>query len=169
MTTTGELSPELINQLLAQGWRKIDIANAYHVDKSTISYHLSKLPPEERYKTPVQLAHESIPRTWREAPARFRDANVYTMIRFHLEFVATGKLTSESKRARLRRFYDRLEDYNVVVEFDPTIPPTLNMETGGWRFPQRTEADGDLIVRLNKYTDIREEDLDLWRMPLERP
>jgi hypothetical protein len=77
---------------------------------------------------------------------------------------------SDDKLSRLRAFYDKLRDENLVVEFDPEIPPDPGVSNqGGWAFRKRGKADGDLLIRVNEYTHLTEEGKTIWGFPPRDP
>jgi hypothetical protein len=107
-------------------------------------------------------------------PALMNDSPHNKNLRNHGEFVAAGeKGMSANKLNRLRAFYKKLRDENLVVEFDPTIPPDLSKDrfsrrgskTGGWRYMDRVPEDGDLLIRVNEYTHLTDEGEEIWRFP----
>lgn len=69
---------------------------------------------------------------------------------------------------RLRGFYAKLRDH--VLEFDPNIPPEPGVSKhGGWAFRPRRPEDGDLLIRVNEYTELTEEGKMIWRFPPVEP
>jgi hypothetical protein len=91
----------------------------------------------------------------------------FKRLRDHGEWVATGGVgMSDDKLTRLRAFYRKLRDDNLVVEYDPTIPPIPGVSNkGGWAYRQRTPTDEDLLIRVNEYTNLTEEGRGIWRLP----
>ena len=70
------------------------------------------------------------------------------------------------KLQRLRSFYQRLRDENIVVEFDPEIPPIEGVSVaGGFAYRTRRKSDVDLLVRKNDHTFLTKEGLMIWRFP----
>lgn len=102
---------------------------------------------------------------------RFHEASPNRRMRDHAEYMATnGKGMSRVKLQRLLWFYRFLESNNVVVEFDPTIPPEPGVSSvGGFAYRPRRESDHGLIIRVNEYTTLTDEGEDLWRFPEEWP
>lgn len=103
---------------------------------------------------------------------RFHEASPNRRMRDHAEYMASdnGKGMSPEKLQRLVWFYQRLKRDNVVVEFDPTLPPEPGVSSvGGFAYRPRRKSDGDLIIRVNQYTTLTDEGEDLWRFPEEWP
>jgi hypothetical protein len=74
---------------------------------------------------------------------------------------------SEDKLTRLRAFVKMLRDENLVVEFDPDLPPEdgVSGTAGGWAYRKRRKRDGDLLVRVNEHTHLTDEGRTIWRLP----
>jgi hypothetical protein len=91
-------------------------------------------------------------------------------MRDHAEYMAVGpKCLTKSKRERLRALYRKLGT-DKVLEFDPRIPPQPGITNkGGFAYRDREPGDGDLIIRVNEYTDLTEQGRMLWRFPPELP
>ncbi|AUV62029.1 hypothetical protein KIV63_gp15 [Mycobacterium phage SWU2] len=87
----------------------------------------------------------------------------------YIHFAATGGVGMDKVRlGRLRSFYKKLQDQ--VLEFDPAIPPIPGVSNkGGWRYVPRTADDGDLLIRVNDYTDLTEQGRMIWRLPPVSP
>lgn len=94
----------------------------------------------------------------------------YRRLRDHAEFVATdGAGMSDDKLKRLRTFYRKLREGNLVLEFDPNIPPISGVSnTGGWAYRHRLPKDGDLLIRVNEFTNFTD-GRDIWRFPAVDP
>jgi hypothetical protein len=57
-----------------------------------------------------------------------------------------------------------------VLEFDPNIPPIPGVSNkGGWAFRERKPEDGDLLIRVNEFTNLTEEGKLIWRFPPIEP
>jgi hypothetical protein len=57
-----------------------------------------------------------------------------------------------------------------VLEFDPNIPPIPGVSNkGGWAFRERKPEDGDLLIRVNEFTNLTEEGKLIWRIPPIEP
>lgn len=88
-------------------------------------------------------------------------------LRDHAEFVVTGGAAmSDHKLKRLRMFYRKLRETDVVVEYNPDIPPQPGVSrNGGFALRARRPADGDLMIRANEYTRLTRAGRALWRLP----
>ncbi|TCO56889.1 hypothetical protein EV192_106364 [Actinocrispum wychmicini] len=104
--------------------------------------------------------------------SKFKEAAIYRRIAEYLKWVELGsdRLT-ENQRERLRSFLDKLHERNLVVVFDPEIPPDAHNKYGGWATVPRLPSDGELLIRLNEYTHlaIPDEAEVIWSMPDDRP
>lgn len=160
-----QLSLAIIEDLKGKGFSQSDIANMFGVTRQAISWW------KQHYggrKTPRDVVREQFPF---KVPAKLQ-TSPYKRLRDHGEYMATGgRDMSDDALKRLRSFYSRLHDENVVVEFDPEIPPTPGVSnTGGWAFRNRLPSDGDeLLIRINEHTNITEEGLRIWRFPIREP
>jgi hypothetical protein len=93
----------------------------------------------------------------------------YRRLRDHAEWIATGgtgKGMSADKRIRLAAFHNRLRDENLVVEFDPDIPPEPDLSNkGGFAVRPRLAEDGDLMIRVKEHTTLTDEGREVWALP----
>lgn len=117
--------------------------------------------------TPREEVKKHFP--WR-VPAEMRDSSPDKRIRDHAEFMATGgDGMSDFKLGRLVNFYLKLRNENLVLEFDPSIPPNEHTGAGGYAYRPRQDSDGDLIIRVNEFTNLTPRGRRLWRFPPELP
>ena len=158
-----ELSLAVVEDLMSKGWTQSDIAREYDVTRQYVSwirhYYGGRLSPREQ-----MLQHFPF-----QVPARMGQTSPFRRLRDHGEYMATGGVgMSEETLGRLRGFYERLR--NQVLEFDPNIPPIPGVSSqGGWRYVPRTAEDGDLLIRVNEYTDLTEKGKMIWRFPPVEP
>ena len=103
---------------------------------------------------------------WRVS-AEQGQALVFQSLRDHGEFVVTGGETmSDYQLNRLGAFYRTLREANVVVEYNPQIPPQPGLaKNGGFALRPRRQVDGDLLIRVNEYTRLTDESRKIWRLP----
>ena len=147
-----KLSLSDIEDLKGKGLNQSEIAEVYSVTKQYVSWikhtYGGKMTPRETVKKEFPF----------QVPSEMAQASPHRRLRDHGEFMATGgKGMDEDKKARLRTFYKKLREENLVVEFDPTIPPIPGVSTkGGWAFRRRVSGDGELLIRVNKYTRLTE-------------
>lgn len=162
---TQKLSLSIVEDLKSKGFSQSEIAEMFGVTRQYVSWikhtYGGRLTPREEV-----LKHFPF-----DVPALLSQTSPYRRLRDHGEFVATqGKGMSEDKRQRLRAFYTHLREENVVLEYDPTIPPIPGVSNkGGWAFRGRVPDDGDLLVRVNQYTRLTEEGRMIWRFPPKDP
>lgn len=155
-----KLTPEAIRYYRNKGRNQSEIANIFGVTKQAVSSmahrHGIELP-----KTPRAIALEQFPWT---VPAKYQDTGFYRRMADHTHYIVNGPGSLTAQRVRLlKSFYQRLRDNNVVVEYDPGIPPSPDCKAGAWRYVVRKPSDGDLMIRVNEYTTVTDE--SLWRIP----
>ncbi len=156
-----ELTVSTIDCLKARGMNQSDIARLFGVSRQAVSWH------KHTYNGILTPREQMLGRfPWKVADHHTR-ASVYRRLRDHTEYVATGgKGMSGDKLSRLRGLYNTLWENNVVVEFDPAIPPQPGFaKFGGWALRPRTAADGDLMIRVNGYTHLDDTNRRVWTMP----
>lgn len=92
-------------------------------------------------------------------------------LRDHGEYVVSGgSALSEYRLKRLRAFHRQLREADVVVEYNPDIPPQPGVSrAGGFALRARRPADGDLMIRVNEYTRLTREGRTIWRLPDHEP
>jgi hypothetical protein len=151
----------VVEDLKNKGFNQSEIAEMYGVTRQYVSWikntYGGRLTPREMvlqhfpFVVSTEMGHTS----------------PFKRLRDHGEYVVTGGVgMSEDKVARLRSFYRKLREENVVVEYDPTIPPMPGVsKKGGWAYRQRTPTDEDLLIRVNEYTNLTEEGRGIWRLP----
>ncbi|QIS16474.1 XRE family transcriptional regulator [Nocardia arthritidis] len=116
-------------------------------------------------QTPRQTVGQHFP--WKEVPRHFRESSPYKRMRDHGEWMATGgKGMQGYKLDRLRWWHRYLRENNVVLEFDPEIPAIDGVSPGGgFAYRPRQEEDGDLLIRVNGYTQMSPESYTIWVLP----
>lgn len=160
------ITPEEIDEYLMLGFTQNQIATLKGVSRQRISQ--IKLSNKDHYMTPRQRVMKHYP--WKTGE-RFHNAMPDYHMRNHAEFMATnGRGMDERKLQRLLWFYRFLTRENVVVEFDPSIPPQEGVSSvGGFAYRPRKASDGNLIIRVNEHTKLTDEGEDLWRFPDDWP
>ena len=157
-----QLTLAIIEGLKRQGLNQSEIARMFGVSHQAVSYHVRKYGG---VLTPRQRVLESWP--W-AVPAALGQQAVCRRLRDHGEFMATGGAgMGFLKLSWLRGFYERLRD--VVVEFDPDLPPSEDASLGGFAYRERLGSDGDLLIRVNEYTHLSDEGRKVWVMPEVMP
>jgi hypothetical protein len=142
-----------------------EIARMFGVTRQYVS--LVKYQGADFSRSPREEAMAHYP--WKVG-ARFNAASPDKRMRDHAEFMVTGgKGMSATKLKLLASFYRRLRDGDLVVEFDPSIPPSPGISTGGYAYRPRVESDGDFIIRVNEHTRITPEGRMMWQFPSEWP
>ena len=160
-----ELTIAIIEQLRNQGLSGAEIARMFGVTRQAVSYHRVTY---NGTRTPREAVGAAFP--WKVLREQCQTAP-YKRLRDHGEYMATGgKGMPEYKLVRLRAFYRKLREENLVLEFDPTFPPEKGVSNkGGFRYQTRTDKDADLLIRVNKYTELTEEGRMIWRFPPVEP
>ena len=156
-----ELSVAVIEELKNKGLNQSEIAAMYGVTRQAISWHLKTYgsAPSTR-----QIVNEAWP--WNTGHGHDK-ASPYRRRRGHGEFMRTGgKGMSDDKLKRLRTWWKKMREKDLVVEFDPTLPPIKGVAPhGGFAYLPRTVEDGDLLIRVNEYTTLTEDGEMLWCWP----
>lgn len=160
-----KLSLAEVEDLKGKGYTQSEIAKKYGVTRQYVSWIKHTYGGR---LTPREIVWQHFP--W-QVPVAMGQASPFRRMRDHGEYVATGGVgMSEDKLKRLRSFYKKLRDGNLVVEFDPTLPPEPGVSAhGGFAYRRRRKSDGDLLIRVNEYTDLTEQGRIIWRFPPTEP
>ncbi|MDA3643808.1 hypothetical protein LZ318_11785 [Saccharopolyspora indica] len=156
-----------INPETGKKYTYADIGAMYGVTRQYISL-IVRRNEKDRPKTAREKVREHFP--WRVSKEFIENAPC-KRLRDHAEYMETyGEGMSREKLERLLWFYRKLKDEDVVVEYDPEIPPNPGeVITGGFAYRKRLPSDGKLIIRVNKHTHLTPEGETLWRMPKHMP
>lgn len=164
-TSPGKLSLAIVEDLKGKGLSQSEIADIFGVTRQYVSWikhtYGGSLTPREL-----------VLRNWPfQVPTIHSQTSPYRRLRDHAEYVQTaGKGMSDDKLKRLRSFYRHMRENNLVLEYDPAIPPTPGVSNkGGWAFRDRLPEDGELLVRVNEFTRITDEGQIIWRFPPTEP
>jgi len=158
-----ELSTSVIEQLKSKGFSQSEIAAIYGVTRQAVSWNL------KTYGSALST-RQIVNQAWPWKTGLGHDTTVpYKRLRDHGEFVRTeGKGMSDDKVKRLRSWWRRLRDENIVVEFDPTLPPIKGVSPhSGFAHRPRTVEDGDLLIWVNTYATLTKDGEMIWRWPPE--
>lgn len=158
---THPLSKEVIEALKGKGYSQSDIASMYNVTRQAVSWHLKTYGGR---LSPRQVVDEAWP--WKTGHGHDK-AVPYKRLRDHGEFMQTdGERMSDDKMRRLRSWWKKLREENVVVEFDPSIAPVSRVSpNGGFAYRDRVKEDGQLLIRVNNFTSLSEDGKRIWRWP----
>lgn len=150
----------VIEDLRRKGYNQSQIADMHGVTRQAVSWQKKEYGG---VLTPRQIANESWP--WETTNEHGKSA-AYQRLRDHGEWMATGgKGMSHQKVRRLKAWWRKLRDEDVVLEFDPSIPPGPGNKYGGFRYVPRILDDEDLLIRVNEYTDLTDEGELYWCWP----
>lgn len=158
----GERAPwHLIQYLMNQGWTQSRIARHLDVSRQAVSLKVRKYGNRSAEKIVLE---DHFP--WK-VPAIFTQTSPYRRMRDHGRFaVNAGEGMGEEELQRLFKFHQKLRDENLVVEFDPNIPPDPGVSNkGGFSYRKRRKSDRGLMIRRNEFTTITEQGQDIWRLP----
>ena len=160
-----DLTPELIRQLRNKGLNDSEIAGVVGKTRAAVSWHVRKHGMEVPRR---KYLEEHFPF---QVPAEQAQQAPYRNLRTHAEWYRTnGKGMSEVDLKRLRAFYTKLRDGNLVVEYDPNLPPVPGeANRGGFAYRKRLKRDRGLMIRVNEYTRLTEQGWDIWRLPVIDP
>lgn len=156
-----------IEALRREGWKDIDIAKHYGVGRSYISWIVKEYGGTQTPRKTALRAYWPF-----DVPTRMGQAGVCRSLRDHVDYAVNGpKDMRPDSLARLRGLYERLKQKGLVVEFSPRIPPEDGVSVdGGWAYREREPVDGDLLIRVNEYTDELDEDSrKIWSFPDKYP
>lgn len=162
---TEHLTLAVIEDLKGKGYTQSEIARMFGKSRQAVSWHKATYGGR---MTPREQVLKNFP--W-HVSAEQAQSSPYRRMRDHGEYVATGGVgMSDDKLRRLRAFYDKLIDDNLVLEFDPAIPPKAGVTNkGGFAFRKRSPRDAGLMIRKNKHTTITEEGKRIWKIPPTLP
>lgn len=157
-----------INPDTGKRYNQADAAQYFKCSRQHITQTIKRYPTYFRFlDTARKKAMRQIP--WEASTLQF-ETDIYRRIRDHAEYMATGgKGMPKWKLRRLWHFYNKIENENLVVEFDPSIPPNKYSQNGGFAFRYREPWDDDLIIRVNDYTNIDPDGKWLWVIPPRKP
>lgn len=144
---------------------QIDRAERDRIDTNMkLQGALTSIEQHQRVLAPRDLAVEHFP--W-DVPEAMQSAEPYLMLHAHGEYIATGGRTMDSVRlSKLHGWYATLLADDVVVEFDPSLPPRDEVgHTGGFAYRRRDIRDGRLIIRVNSHTRLTPEGASIWVLP----
>jgi hypothetical protein len=150
-----------IEDLRRKGFNQSRIAEMHGVTRAAVSWQKKTYGG---HLAPRQIVNEAWP--WVTTHEQGKAAP-YQRLRDHGEWMATGgKGMSDQKVRRLKSWWRKLCDEDVVLEFDPSIPVIAGMGTvGGFRYVPRDIKDGDLLIRVNEHTNLTEEGEMIWCWP----
>lgn len=153
----------VIEELRKKGYNQTEIAEMHGVTRQAVSWHKKTYGG---HLTPRQIVDEAWP--WPTTNDHCK-SKAYQRLRDHGEFMATGgKKMNEDKLSRLKSWWRYLRDNDVVLEFDPAIPPQAGVSPrGGFAYRKRRKSDGELLIRVNKHTHLTEEGEMIWCWPPE--
>ncbi|MFT3716714.1 MAG: hypothetical protein QM774_12450 [Gordonia sp. (in: high G+C Gram-positive bacteria)] len=140
------------------------IAEKYGVTRAYISWILKQHAKVSPRRESLRLYWP-----WPEAKTAHRQSKLGRALKDHIVWMDLqdpDELSAEAGML-LPWLYGEL-DLGQVVEFDPTIP-TRGKSPAGWIFRDRQVTDRDLIIRVNRYTQLTDEMEKVWRMPETRP
>lgn len=156
-----KISIGIIEELKRKGLNQTEIAELFDITRQAVSYHKVVY---NGTRTPREEVNKHFP--WK-VPSELNQQSPCRRMRDHGEYMATGgKGMTADKLNRLRAFYRKLIDEDVVVEFNPLLPPIPGVANrGGFAFRPRQKRDGDLIIRNNAWTTLTPEGRMIWRLP----
>ena len=155
----------VIEDLRRKGYNQSEIAEMHGVTRQAVSWQKQVYGG---HLTPRQIVNKAWPF---KTAAKHSKSKAYQRLRDLGEYMATGgRGMNEDKLQRLRSWLNHLIDNDLVVEFDPDLPPEPGVAPeGGWAYRKRRASDGDLVIRVNKHTDLTDEGRMIWRFPPKLP
>lgn len=160
-----QLSLAVVEDLKGKGFSQSEIAEMFGVTRQYVSWIKHTYGGR---MTPREAVNREFPF---KVPTELNQASPYKRLRDHGEFRATGGVgMAEDKLKRLRGFYRKLRENNLVIEFDPNIPPIDGVSSkGGWAYRDRVPEDEDFLIRKNEHTTLTDEGRMIWRFPPREP
>ncbi|WP_319431842.1 hypothetical protein [Mycobacterium sp. RTGN5] len=154
----------VIEDLRRRGYNQTEIADMHGVSRQAVSWQKVTYGG---HLTPRQMVNKAWP--WKTT--RLHGASTaFQRLRDHGEFMTTGGVgMNEGKLQRLTAWWEMLRKENVVLEFDPSIPPKPGLSPhGGFAYRVRKIEDNDLLIRANEYTDLSRLKATIWRWPSDK-
>ncbi|EUA84262.1 Uncharacterised protein [Mycobacteroides abscessus subsp. abscessus] len=164
-TYASGLTIGIIRQLKNEGYNHSQIAEMFGVTRQAVSYLWRKY---DGTPTIRQRVAEALPFA---VPEKFNRAQPLALLRDHAEHMMQGSdRFTERRRSKLRSFYKKLRDENLVVEYDPEIPSDPGVcKPGGFAYRPREPRDKGLMIRVNEHTHITEYGEQIWKFPPREP
>lgn len=152
-----------IEELRRAGYNQTEIAKLHGVTRQAVSWQKRTYGGAE---TPRQVVNASWP--WETTHAH-SCTKTFQNLRSHGEFMLTGgRGMSEDKRSRLEAWWRKMRRENLVLEFDPNLPPEKGVSSvGGFAYRPRQVSDGSLLIRVNELTTLTERGRAIWCWPSE--
>lgn len=152
-----------IEALRKQGYSQSEIAEMHGVSRQAVSWQKKTYGG---YLTYRQVVDKSWP--WKTTNLHSK-SKIYQRLRDHGEYMLTqGSGMSEDKLDRLQSWWRKLRNDDLVVEFDPALPPLRGVSPyGGFAFRQRVPEDLDLLIRVNEHTTLTEGGRRIWCWPTD--
>jgi hypothetical protein len=159
------LALSVIEELRRKGYNQSEIAEMHGVSRQAVSWHKIVYGG---FMTTRQIVNKAWP--WKTTVPHSK-ASAYQRLRDLGEYQATGGHgMSEDKLKRLKSWLNFMRDNNFVLEFDPELPPEPGVSPyGGFAYRKRKASDGDLLIRVNKHTEMSEEGHMIWCFPPRDP
>lgn len=156
----------VIEELRRKGYSQSEIADMHGVTRQAVSWQKYTYGGQ---LTPRQIVNKSWP--WKTSTLHGK-SKAYQRLRDLGEFMATGGHgMNADKIGRLKSWLRFMREHDYVLEFDPDLPPEAGLSPyGGFAYRKRTAFDGpDLLIRVNRHTDLSEEGRMIWCYPPRDP
>ncbi|UJD20912.1 immunity repressor [Mycobacterium phage Zimmer] len=159
--TRTPLIPSVIEDLKRKGYNQSEIAEMHGVTRQAVSWQ------KQTYGGSV-TTRQIVNKAW-----PFKTTNLhgkskpYQRLRDHGEYMRklSFRDMSDEKTRNLKKWWKKLRDENVVLEFDPDIPPQPGLAGGGFRYVPRRIEDENLIIRVNEHCNLTDEGELIWCWP----
>lgn len=156
------LTPDEVLYRMENGETQADIARGAGVSRQ----YVSQLAKAAGWESPFKRVTENLP--WDVSPM-FSQNTIYKNVRRHGIWVTTGHL-ADTDLAQLRSFYKKLEQFNCVVDYDPSYPANPGFtNTPGFTYLPRSEADEDYIMKIKPSTRLTADGREIWRIAKNLP
>ncbi|AOT27741.1 immunity repressor [Mycobacterium phage Jerm] len=153
-TSRTPLTLSTIEDLVGKGYNYREIGDMHGVTRQAVEWQVKTYGGRLNTRQQVKALWPF------ETTSIHSKSKAFQQLRDHGEYMRQLSFRgfSEEKKRRLISWWRRLREQNVVLEFDPSIPPGPGMAGGGFRYVPRETRDGDCLIRVNEH--VRPEVLD---------
>jgi len=151
----------VIEDLRRKGYNQSEIADMHGVTRQAVSWQKVVYGGQ---LTPRQVVNKAWPFKTTNLHSK---SKAYQRLRDLGEYMATaGHGMNFDKLSRLKSWLSFMRDNDFVLEFDPEIPPEPGVSPyGGFAYRKRRKSDKDLLIRVNKHTDLSDAGRIIWCFP----
>lgn len=158
-----KLTPDLVMKLIDEGHSQSEIARQFEVSRQLVH----KLAKQGGHRPVVSTVTENLP--WK-VDRRFYQNTAYQAMRLLGHYYLDPDGIKGSSRSKLLSFLRKLEQFNLVIDYDPSYPavPGL-MNTPGFKYCSRESRDKSYVMKIKPDTRITRVGRYMWKMPTVWP